>query len=238
MRPEGAVEIKVVLATLAEVAALEERLVAARDARDRHTRRDDHLGALGRELADDSRVAREAVAEASAALRRLDRELQEIEAAMADRQARLAKVADDRQAVAVRNELAAFTRRREAVEAEALGLLATLERAEAAAGEADADGSRQEARTRAELGTLAAAADRGAAALAAGTEEMARLLALLPDDVARYVRRMQGRDGRGVAMLRDGVCDGCFGQLPAALAAEVSRRQTVVKCTGCGRVII
>ena len=238
MRPEGAVEIKLVLAMLAEVAALEERLVAARDARERHTRRDDHLGALGRELADDSRIARAAVGEATAALSRLDRELREVEAAIADRRSRLAKVADDRQAVAVRNELAAFTQRREALESEALGLLATLERAEAAAGEADADGNRQEARTRTELATLAAAADRGAAALAAGTEEMVRLLALLPDDLARYVRRMQGRDGRGVAMLREGVCDGCFGQLPAALAAEVARRQTVVKCTGCGRVII
>ncbi len=231
-------EIKVVLATLAEVAALEERLVAARDARDRHTRRDDHLGELARELEADSRTARAAVDEAQAALRRLDRELKDVELAMSDRRARLAGVADDRQAMAVRNELASFTRRREALEAEAMGLLASLERAEAVVGEAESDRLRQEGRTRTELGTLSAAADRGAEALAAGVEEMERLLALLPPDLTRHLRRLQGRDGRGVAQLRDGVCDGCYGHLPAALAAEVARRQTVVKCTGCARIII
>ena len=231
-------EIKVVLATLAEVAALEERLVAARDARDRHTRRDDHLGELARELEADSRTARAAVDEAQAALRRLDRELKDVELAMSDMRARLAGVADDRQAMAVRNELASFTRRREALEAEAMGLLASLERAEAVVGEAESDRLRQEGRTRTELGTLSAAADRGAEALAAGVEEMERLLALLPPDLTRHLRRLQGRDGRGVAQLRDGVCDGCYGHLPAALAAEVARRQTVVKCTGCARIII
>ncbi len=231
-------EIKVVLATLAEVAALEERLATARDARDRHTRRDDHLGELARELEADSRTASAAVDEAQAALRRLDRELKDIEQAMADRRARLAGVADDRQAIAVRNELASFTRRRESLEAEAMGLLASLERAEAAVGEAEADRLRQEGRTRTELGALAAAADRGASALAAGTEEMERLLALLPADLTRHLRRLQARDGRGVALLRDGVCGGCFGHVPAALAAEVARRQTVVKCTGCARIII
>lgn len=231
-------EIKVILATLAEVAALEERLAAATDARDRHTRRDDHLGELGRELAADSRAAHAAVEQAQAALRRLDRELRDVEQAMADRRARLALVADDRQAIAVRNEVAAFTRRREAIEAEALGLLATLERAEAAVGEAEADQSRQEGRSRTELGALAAAADRGAAALAAGAEEMERLLGLLPPDLVRHLRRLQAREGRSVAFLRDGVCDGCYGQLPAALAAEVARRQTVVRCTGCARVVI
>ena len=219
------VEIKVVFAVLAQVAALEERLAAARDARDRHTRRDDHLGELGRELADDAGAAHLAVEAATAALRRLDRELAEVALAAASRRERLVAVADVRQAVAVRAELEALERRREALEAEALGLLGTLEEAEAAAGEADDDTGRQEARSRTELGALAQAADRGAAALAAGEQEMIRLLALLPDDIARHLRRLQGRDGQGVAALQNGACGGCFEHLPAAVTAD---RKSVV----------
>ena len=219
-------EINVLLATLAQVAALEERLVAARDARDRHTRRDDHLGALGRELADDAGAAHGAVEATTAAQRRLDRELREVEQAAASRRERLVAVAEARQAGAVRSEL------------EALGLLGALETAEAAAGEADLDADRQGVRTRTELGALAQAADRGAAALAAGEQEMERVLALMPDDVVRRLRRLQGRDGQGVAVLRAGACGGCFEQLPAVLVAEVERKRTVVRCQGCGRFVI
>jgi predicted nucleic acid-binding Zn-ribbon protein len=232
------VDVKVVHAALAQVAALEERLAAASDARDRHTRRDDHLGALGRELADDAGAAHLAVEAASAALRRLDRELSDVAQAAASRRERLAVVADARQAVAVRSELEALEWRREALEAEALGLLGALEAAEAAAGEADDGTSRQEVRSRAELGALAQAADRGAAALAAGEQEMARLLALLPDDIARHLRRLQGRDGQGVAAIRGGACGGCFERLPAAMVAEVELRRTVVRCLSCGRFVI
>jgi hypothetical protein len=231
-------EIKVLLATLAQVAALEERLAVARDSRDRHTRRDDHLGALGRELADDAGAAHGAVEAATAALRRLDRELRDVEEAAASRRERLVAVADARQAVAVRSELEALVRRRESLEAEALGLLGTLEAAEAAAGEADDDADRQGARTRTELAALSRAADRGAAALAAGEQEMERVLALLPEDISRRLRRLQGRDGQGVAVIRAGACGACFEQLPAALVAEVGRQKTVVRCQGCGRFVI
>jgi len=231
-------EIKVLLATLAQVAALEERLAAARDARDRHTRRDDHLGALGRALADDAGAAHGAVEAATAALRRLDRELRDVEEAAASRRQRLVAVAEARQAVFVRLELEALERCREDLDAEALGLLGALETAEAAAGEADADADRQGARTRTELDALSRAADRAAAALAAGEQEMERVLTLLPEDISRRLRRLQARDGQGVAAIRAGACGACFEQLPAAMVAEVERQKTVVKCQGCGRFVI
>ena len=231
-------ELKVVYAILAEVLALEERLAAARDARARHTRRDDHLGALGRELAADAEAARHAVDEANAVLRQLDRELREVELGIASRQERLATVADARQAVAVRLEAEALERRKQSLEAEALGLLGTLEAAEAAVGEADSDAGRQSARSRSELSGLAEAADRGAAALAAGEQEMVRLLGLLPEDLARHLRRLQARGDQSVAPVRSGACGGCFGQLPAVLVGEVERRRSLVRCPGCGRAVI
>lgn len=233
-----ALEIKVVYATLAEVAALETRLATARAARDRHARRDDHLGALARELTADTDAARRAVEEAGAALRRLERELRDVEQAAGERRGRLAHVADPRQAVAVRTELATLERRREALEAEALGLLGALEAAEAAAGEARDDEGRQRERTRTELDKLAEAAGRGAAALAAGEQEMERLLALLPADLARHLRRLQGRGGPSVVEIRDGACGGCFAQLPTALAGDVARRRAVVRCVSCACIVI
>lgn len=238
VRAGGGMEPRVLFATLAQVAALEERLAAAVDARERHARRDDHLGALGRELAVDAETARRAVDEAQAALRRLDRELHDVEARLADHERRLAQVADARQAAAVRREAAALAGRREALEAEALGLLASLEAAEAGAGDADADAGRQAARSRAELGALAAAADRGAATLAEGREELERLLSLLPPDLARHLRRLQGRGLQSVVPLRGAACGGCFALLPAAGVGEVQGRRAVVRCGGCGRVVI
>ncbi len=231
-------DLKVMYATLAEVAALEERLAAARDAQVRHARRDDHLGALGRELAADAEVAAQAVIEAQAALRRLDRELKDVEARLADHERRLALVADDRQAAAVRREAAALAARREALEAEALGLLGTLEAAEAGAGLAVADEGRQAARSRTELAALAAAADRGAAALADGQAELDRLVALLPPELGRHLKRLQGRGLVSVVALKGGACGGCFELLPAAVAGDLRGRRAVVRCGGCGRVVI
>lgn len=231
-------ELNVLYATLAEVAALEVRLAAARDARQRHARRDDHLGALGRELAVDAQVARQAVTEANAALRRLDRELKDVETKLADHERRLAQVGDVRQAAAVRLEAASLARRREALEAEALGLLGALEVAEAGVGEAVADAGRQAARSRAELEALGAAADRGAATIADGQEELARLVALLPADLARHLRRLQERGLQSVVALKGGACGGCFAQLPAASAGELRNRRAVIRCGGCGRVVI
>ncbi|MBK8165772.1 MAG: hypothetical protein IPK64_07385 [bacterium] len=231
-------DLKVVYATLAEVASLEERLAAARDARERHARRDDHLGALGRELAVDAQVASQAVAEANAALRRLDRELRDVETKLAEHERRLAQVADVRQAAAVRLEAASLARRREALEAEALGLLGALEVAEAGVGEAVADVDRQAARSRTELEALERAADRGAATIAAGQEELARLVSLLPADLGRHLRRLQERGLQSVVVLKGGACGGCFAQLPAASAGELRGRRAVIRCGGCGRVVI
>ncbi|MBM4130253.1 hypothetical protein FJ250_04395 [bacterium] len=231
-------DLQVVYAALAEVAALEQRLEAARDAQQRHARRDDHLGALGRELAVDAEVATRAVAEAGAALRRLDRELKDVGARLADHERRLAQVTDSRQAAAVRLEAAALAGRREALEAEALGLLAALEAAEAGAGEAAADQGRQAARSRAELAALAAAADRGARTIADGQAELDRLVALLPADLGRHLKRLQGRGLVSVVALKGGACGGCREQLPAAVAADLRGRRAVVRCGGCGRVVI
>lgn len=231
-------EIKVVYAILAELAALEAQLASARSARDRHLRRDDHLGALARELSADAGDAGRAVAEAGEALRRLERELRDVEQAAVERRARVAQVADERQAVAVRAELQALEHRRDALEAEALGLLGALETAEAAAGEARQDAALQQARSRAELQKLSEAADRGAAALAAGEQELERLLGMLPGDLSRHLRRLYGRGLPGVAEIRDGACGGCFGQLPTSLAGEVAGRRSIVRCSGCGCVVI
>ncbi len=231
-------DLKVVYATLAEVAGLEERLASARDARDRHARRDDHLGALGRELAADADEARQAVDQAGSALRRLDRELADVAQGLATRRERLAGVADQRQALAVRQEVAALERRQADLEAQALGLLGTLERAESVAAGAADDAVRQSVRSRDELARLASAADRGASAVAAAEEELQRVLALLPPDLARHLRRLQARDGHGVAVARDGVCGGCFEALPATLAGDVARRRAIVRCAGCGRIVI
>jgi hypothetical protein len=98
----------------------------------------------------------------------------------------------------------------------------------------DAEAERDAART-----TLEAEEARLTTALEAIDGRRSEALeALTPPTRARYERVHGSRDGRAVVPIAKGACGGCFrGQPPQALQ-EARKRDRVLVCDGCGRLLV
>ena len=151
----------------------------------------------------------------------------------------LQAVTDQKQYEAVQHELAAVHAKRDALETEALEWLEreehdvagrvdkahVLERAEAesaAAGAAlDAEGERLQQ----ELAQLDAQRREAAARLPAASR-------------TRYEKLRAGRAGRAVAVIENHACGACHRGLPPAGLQAARRRETLLVCDGCGRLLM
>jgi uncharacterized protein len=61
---------------------------------------------------------------------------------------------------------------------------------------------------------------------------------LPPATRTRYERVYASRDGRAVVGILKGACGGCFRALPPAVLQEARRRDRMMGCEGCGRIIV
>ena len=66
----------------------------------------------------------------------------------------------------------------------------------------------------------------------------AALLGLPAPTRQRYERAHQSRSGRGVAPILKGACGGCFRALPPQLMMEAKKRDRLLICEGCGRLLV
>lgn len=105
-------------------------------------------------------------------------------------------------------------------------------KAEAALKEAEADVAGRVARVDAEESTLR---ERLAALEAERAAHMSGLPAVTR---TRYERVLQMRDGKAVVPLREGSCGGCFRKQPPQALVDARRRDRVLSCDGCGRLVV
>ena len=61
---------------------------------------------------------------------------------------------------------------------------------------------------------------------------------LPPGTRSRYERIVQSRDGRAVVAILKGACGGCFRNQPPQVLQEARRRDRLLVCEGCGRLVI
>ena len=61
---------------------------------------------------------------------------------------------------------------------------------------------------------------------------------LPPSTRARYERVHASRGGRAVVAILKGACGGCYRTLPPAILQEARRRDRMMSCEGCGRIIV
>jgi predicted nucleic acid-binding Zn-ribbon protein len=61
---------------------------------------------------------------------------------------------------------------------------------------------------------------------------------LAPAARARYEKLRAGRAGRAVAAVTNGACGGCFHGLSPAALQEARRREKLLTCDGCGRLLV
>ncbi len=66
----------------------------------------------------------------------------------------------------------------------------------------------------------------------------AELQALSPPTRARYERIHVSRQGRAVVPVEKSACGGCFRALPPQIMQEAKKRDRLLNCEGCGRLLV
>jgi len=148
-------------------------------------------------------------------------------------------VTTQHQMEAMQHEIAAVRSKRDALENEA------LERLDADDRDTNARPEKAQALERAEADARAAIArlDAEAATLQAERSSLdakrAETAGLLPPATrTRYEKLRAGRAGRAVAAIENGACGGCHRGLPPHAIQEARRREKLLLCDGCGRLLM
>lgn len=151
----------------------------------------------------------------------------------------LLQVTDQKQYEAVQHEIAAVRAKRDVLETEVLERLDAEEREAAARPEKAHVLERAEAEAAALFAKLDAEAATLRGELAVLDARRAEVLArLAPPARARYEKLRAGRAGRAVAAVTQGACGGCFRGLSPAALQEARRREKLLTCDGCGRLLV
>lgn len=171
--------------------------------------------------------------------RELERDIAALETQEKRFRAQLDAVTDQKQYEAVQHEIAGVAGKRSDLETEALTLMEDEERAATErphAADALARAVRESGEAIAKLDAEAARLAGLVAALDARRAEAESQLE--PAARTRYQKIRASRGGRAVAALVNGACGGCFrGQPPHALQ-EARRRERLLVCDGCGRLVM
>jgi hypothetical protein len=182
---------------------------------------------------------RAATLEAQKARRVLERQAEVLAAEERKFQGQLPQIKKNEEYQALLHEIGAVKGRRsdletrvleqleieEALDAERPGLEAALGRAEA------------EARERvAKIEAAEAAGRRQLAALDARRE--AQIGGLPPQTRARYERIHASRQGRAIVAIDKNACGGCYRALPPQIMQEAKKRDRLLSCQGCGRMVV
>ena len=179
------------------------------------------------------------VAESAKRRRVLDGEIAAYDVQQKRFEQQLLQVTDQKQFEAVQHEIAAVRAKRDLPETEALEKLDAEEReAQARPGHAHAleRALAESAATVARLTAEEAVLRSELALLDQRRTEAASRLA--PAARLRYEKLRQGRGGRAVAAVTHGACGGCFRGLSAAALQESRRREKLLTCDGCGRLLV
>jgi predicted nucleic acid-binding Zn-ribbon protein len=171
--------------------------------------------------------------------RALDREIAAYDVQLHRYEQQLLSVTTQHQLEAMQHEIAAVRAKRDGLENEALERLDAEERDTKLRPEKAHALERAESESQATLARL----DAEAATLQAelGTLEARRaetVAALAPAARTRYEKLRAGRAGRAVAAIVNGACGGCHRGLPPASLQEARRREKLLMCDGCGRLMM
>jgi len=151
----------------------------------------------------------------------------------------LLAVTDQKQYLAVQHEIAAVRAKRDTLETEALELLDQEERETKARPEKAHALERAETEARAAFELLDAEAVKLRAELATLEADRQRASSQLPaPSRQRYERLRTGRAGRAVAAIDHNACGACHRGLPPAGLQAARRRDALLVCDGCGRLML
>jgi predicted nucleic acid-binding Zn-ribbon protein len=169
----------------------------------------------------------------------LDREIAAYDVQQQRFEQQLLSVTTQHQLEAMQHEIAAVRAKRDVLENEALERLEAEERDMKSRPEKAHVLERAETEASAVLARLDAEAAVLKAELASLQARRAEAGAALPPASAmRYEKLRAGRAGRAVAAVENGACGGCHRGLPPAILQEARRREKLLVCDGCGRLLM
>lgn len=185
----------------------------------------------------------EAAAKRSAELlarrRALEGDIAAIEAQERKFRSQLDAVTDQKQYEAVRHEIATAAGKRGDLETEVLEILEAEEGLAAERPALEAAREKAARETGEALARLEAEDARLAALLAALDARRAEASALLEPAVrTRYEKVRASKGGRAVAAVTDGACGGCGRNLTPHAQQDARRRERLLACDGCGRMLM
>ena len=171
--------------------------------------------------------------------RTLDREIAAYDVQQHHFEKQVLAVTTQHQLEALQHEIAAVRAKRDVLETEALEKLDGEERDTKARPEKAHALERAEAETTTTLARLDTEAARIKSELATLEAKRAEVAGALPPATrTRYEKLRAGRAGRAVAAIENGACGGCHRGLPPAALQEARRREKLLVCDGCGRLLM
>jgi predicted nucleic acid-binding Zn-ribbon protein len=148
------------------------------------------------------------------------------------------RVTNPKELTGLHDEVASLQRRRDKKEEDLLEVMVATEEAEAALADAQAILTQVSETWRAEQGDLAQEQTQLQARLEELVEQRKSLVAAIgPEDVAIYERLRQRKAGRAVALVKDGICQGCRMNPPTSQVQHARSGNELVFCNNCGRIL-
>jgi predicted nucleic acid-binding Zn-ribbon protein len=193
-------------------------------------------------------AARRRVEEAESALEGLRRQQRDLDARLEDLDAKIGPLESKLYGGSVRNpkeltdlqkELNALKARRGELDDEGLQLLDDTEAAQASLGvekanfrRVEADWKRDQAQLRSEQVEAEAEIER------LNRDRETRASIIDPASLAQYERLRTAKQGRAVARIERGICQGCRLTLPSNLVQRVRTGVELVPCPSCERILV
>lgn len=205
----------------------------------------EHLPELVEELEEERRQARAELEGAEGTFEALGKDRKRMERELEDLQAKLADLSAKQLAIKTNEEYAALSREitfvKGEIEQKEDAILAILEQSEGVA--RDVEGSREKA-ARAErelverIEALQTELSRLGDALAIKRDERLRVTTRIDRAVlGRYERILASKGDSALANVADGACSGCCMTLPPQTLIEVKRADRLMECQSCGRIL-
>jgi predicted nucleic acid-binding Zn-ribbon protein len=148
------------------------------------------------------------------------------------------RVVNPKELASLQDELASLKRWREKKEEDLLEAMVASEEAEAALADAQAILDQVNETWHAEQGDLADEQIDLQAQVEELREKRGSLIAAIgPEEVTIYERLRQGKAGRAVAAVKDGICEGCRINPPSSQVQHARSGAELVFCNNCGRIL-
>jgi predicted nucleic acid-binding Zn-ribbon protein len=182
---------------------------------------------------------RAAALEAQKRRRDLERQAEALTAEEKKFQGQLPQIKKNEEYQALLHEIEAVKGRRSDLETRVLEQLEIEEALDAERPALEAALGRAEAEVRERVAKIEAAEAAGSRQLAAlEARREAQIGGLPPQTRARYERVHASRQGRAVVAIDKNACGGCYRALPPQIMQEAKKRDRLLTCEGCGRMVV